>query len=457
MPELAEDRELITGDSSLMNPLQSILGALQDETFRADILGDPEQLQKQDFVPVLSTVREGIVAKNRFEEAQKARNTISSILRNAEGTGHALLAAMDFATPGIPLAGFAGTFGSMGFKSFDKLAPQLDEAVGRLLKGENPEQVRKDTGFFIAGDGFPRYEFSDATARVDMSKLPKNSAANVKIRDLIDHDILYNEYPDMEKIQVRMETNPKNAGSFQGRFDYQGNLIGGTIWIDPKAPKEQVTATLLHEMQHWIQAKEMIAEGSDPALFKAFREHLPEAERERESFAATVDFAKWLKQNPKRAKDNIEKLVSNFEQVNGVSLKRELAEHYYNGDVSVADLKGMLYQYDNELDFMRNLTDSGDGFNYFRTMGEVEARDVANRWLDLQKGVYTAQEAKDIPPVLNAKEVAVVSKDNPNHLAKKGDLRLLGPEEQIVIRRSAKSRANEETTLSDLQFGMKRK
>jgi len=116
MPENLEDQELITGDSSLMNPLQSILGALSDETFRSTVFGDPEQWQVQDLVPGLSTAREAVVAANRFKEAKEARSTIGAILRNTEGAGHALLAASDFATPGIPLVGLAGTFGSTLFK-----------------------------------------------------------------------------------------------------------------------------------------------------------------------------------------------------------------------------------------------------------------------------------------------------------------------------------------------------
>jgi len=116
MPENLDDQELITGDSSLMNPLQSILGALSDETFRSDVFGDPEQFQMQDFVPALSTAREAAVAGHRFKEAKEATNAISKILRNAEGTGHAGVAALDLITPLIPMAGIVKTL-SRGFEA----------------------------------------------------------------------------------------------------------------------------------------------------------------------------------------------------------------------------------------------------------------------------------------------------------------------------------------------------
>jgi len=449
MPENLDDQELITGDSSLMNPLQSILGALSDETFRSDVFGDPEQLQMQDFVPGLSTAREATVAANRFKEAKEARSTIGSILRNTEGAGHALLAASDFATPGIPLVGLAGTFGSTLFKSFEKVAPKLDNAIERLMKGEDANKVRQETGFFIAGDGLPRYEFSDRTAKVNFDRIPKNSAARVPIKDFIAHDILYDEYPDLEKVVVKQENNKKNSGSFQARFDHEGKLIGGTIWVDPNMSKDEITSTMLHEIQHWIQTKERIAEGSNVDLFKSFREQLPQAQIYKNTMEKTLDFARWFKKNPERAGEDLQTLMLSYSSMGkfpGVGLNHDAVKAFVNGDISLRDLTGVYNSVESDVNMMKSISKEKDGYNYYRTMGEVEARDVSRRWEEVNKGTYTEVEGKEFNPVLAHGD---------EYLLRNQKLHKIPQEDQLVIRMSDENRARNISSLDDIKFARK--
>jgi hypothetical protein len=322
------------------------------------------------------------------------------------------------------------------------------------MKGEDANKVRQETGFFIAGDGLPRYEFSDRTAKVNLDRIPKNSAARVDIKDLISHDILYDEYPDMANIQVKMETDPRNSGSFQARFDHEGKLIGGTIWVDPKSNEEQLTSTLLHEIQHWIQVKERIAEGSSTDLFEGFKSSLPHALETRRDFENALEFSNWLRKNPEKFKDNFQRVLNEYDSVSSAPMNLQVAKAFHNGDVSIKDINGFINTLNSDIDMTQNLIKTPSGFNYYRTMGEIEARDVSRRWRDIARGNLTESETFEYPPVLNMRaEHAVVDPDDPNKLTRSGALREIPKEDQLVIRRSDFSRKRGQTVASDVNYG----
>jgi len=194
---LLDDQELITGDSSLMNPLQSILGALSDETFRSDVFGDPEQFQKQDLVPLLGGARAISLGMDQLEEASNAQTVIGKILRNTEGTGNIALGASDFVLAPFPIVG--------AIKGIKKLP--------LLFHGSHPSNIPE-----ILGKGFQRGHSAEVnTAGTSLSEDPlvsyqgfgyKDPLAIIGADPLVDLSMVVNVRPSEYALHSNLTTDP---------------------------------------------------------------------------------------------------------------------------------------------------------------------------------------------------------------------------------------------------------
>lgn len=87
-----------------------------------------------------------------------------------------------------------------------------------------------------------------------IAHLLKMDANKAKISDILKHDSLFTEYPDLADLQV----HPYSTS--HGSFD--GEKIG--VNPDSNASNESYKSTLLHELQHAIQEKEGWARGGSP-------------------------------------------------------------------------------------------------------------------------------------------------------------------------------------------------
>lgn len=169
------------------------------------------------------------------------------------------------ASPGAAKNAFAG----------DSAVQSKDQALSRKLaeqfesEGLDSEKIRLATGWFKGKyDGKWRFEIPDKQARLTEAwdKLEEAPVFNLSGKDsslpldqLLDFPELYKRYPEARTIKVVKK---------KGLFDFFGGLQG---WADPKTNTIGLTpygenpfSTLLHEVQHWIQAKEGFAQGGSP-------------------------------------------------------------------------------------------------------------------------------------------------------------------------------------------------
>lgn len=135
-------------------------------------------------------------------------------------------------------------------------------------RNDSPEAVRKETGWHKGADGEWRFEISDKGATLAMDKLSwgesedlkQGSSTGVPLARLLDHPLLFDAYPGLNKIWVHIAPGKQGAS-----FDPGDNKI--VIGYD-RASNSVDLSLLLHELQHTLQAYEGFARGGNPEQFK---------------------------------------------------------------------------------------------------------------------------------------------------------------------------------------------
>jgi len=135
----------------------------------------------------------------------------------------------------------------------------LVEARDRLRRGDDPETIRKETGWFRGPDKKWRFEINDSDARY--LPVPNKTVGKVwtePLERVIDHPALFAAYPELRDMTVR--SSQGMGESTFGRLDRDNR----TISINADLGARQQFSTLLHEIQHGIQHVEGFATGGSP-------------------------------------------------------------------------------------------------------------------------------------------------------------------------------------------------
>ena len=199
----------------------------------------------------------------------------------------------------------------------------LDAAI-RLGRENFPDDIRKDTGWFIGADNRWRYEISDHEAifkpidglfeftdfndryvaladpdqlRVDAysGDMPDDPASQAErdalwleldlpinksnktfaLGDLISHDKLFAAYPDLRKITVSLNHSP-NCLQLSGALEqYQsGKKVIDILGNFTETSPDELMALVGHEIQHAIQSIENFARGGSVDSFEESAEYL---------------------------------------------------------------------------------------------------------------------------------------------------------------------------------------
>jgi len=150
--------------------------------------------------------------------------------------------------------------------------------AGKAAKGFSDALSAGKT--FKGVDGLERFEIADDMAKFNVpvkqwlgknadgewmapnfgeayTKLPNNADGPARLRDVLDHSGLYENYPELGDIGVGLT---REGTSQKGMFDPTKNIIGINETLSPLDAK----STLLHEIQHAIQEKEGFARGGNP-------------------------------------------------------------------------------------------------------------------------------------------------------------------------------------------------
>jgi len=129
---------------------------------------------------------------------------------------------------------------------------QLGVFAGKEAKGFKNE---KDT-HLGKYDGQERFEIDDSKAELSMSGAVELSKKGFsQLDNLITHDALFSNYPQLRNVIVKFDKNMKEHASFDGE---------STISLSNKfKSKDEMLSSTLHEIQHWVQNKEGFAGGGN--------------------------------------------------------------------------------------------------------------------------------------------------------------------------------------------------
>ncbi|MCK4871066.1 MAG: hypothetical protein KAS93_08155, partial [Gammaproteobacteria bacterium] len=256
-----------------------------------------------------------------------------------------------------------GKFSYAGIKSLTADLPLQEQAEQRVDAGEDPELVRQDTGWFMAKDRMWRYEIDDSQAKF----APVNSLKEVDgvyagtLGDLLDHQELYDAYPESRNVKVILNPGKSKSG---GRASFTTKPVP-TIEVY-EVSGDTITdgqeSSIIHEIQHNIQEIEGFAKGG--SILAELKRH--------QKAAKSVD-------------DQVERFDKMLEATQGtdeydtiMNAKLDFVEH--------AEQEGLT---DPEQILENAHRD------YQRILGEVEARDVAER-----KG-FTKEQRRAFPPYIS--------------------------------------------------------
>lgn len=354
----------------------------------------PEYASGQEVDEVYGIVKEEICA-----DAYAGINFFGAHAEKYRSEAQAVLQERKVTTPGSETAAATQrrtgpperySYGGVNANTADQKT--LARAQELQMQGEDDERVRKETGWHTGMEGKLRFEIDDSKMKyhrggdaafsrshpdyaeyqklVDkmltgsaeawkpedqerLQELDKTwgreygrlservESGNATLEDVIDHEELFQAYPQLRNVRVEFKELPGNT---QGYFSPSENKIA----LDSKL-RSAPEATIIHEIQHAIQKAEGFASGASPEYWQQHRDEAKEARIAdiREEIARLEEQLPWDLNRWTAEDDAIEAKIGELEDSiidiqNGVGLDR--------------------------YDLYRN------------TAGEIEARDAASRW-----------------------------------------------------------------------------
>lgn len=280
----------------------------------------------------------------------------------------------------------------------------LAKAESMLEQGADSETIRQDTGWFKSYDGKWRYEIDDSKAvwhikdaEPDKERLFNFGERIYKLGDLLDHEELYEAYPQLRDVTVWVNPYAPTSGYVVGRNTDSFVLRN---LDDSKTTKW----TIIHETQHLIQNIEGFARGSSKNEFT----QKEWGDKEYDAFEKRNEVAKKLYNVLRRNGVSISNDAIYEEQNYGYGYKvsDEIIESNYWTLRTLADgnkrTEALLDEYYEQVQILNATTPEGQ---YHLTAGEIEANDTMAR-MD-----YSAEKRKATRPNV----------DNPNVVFANGD------------------------------------
>lgn len=132
----------------------------------------------------------------------------------------------------------------------------LAAAVRMDRRGQRREDIWRETGWFKGETGRWRFEIDDSQAEIldsNFTRVPRStrSVSAGTVGDVLKHDVLFNQYPDLKDIGVKVIVNPAFKQTMGGHF----NHVNNEIYMEAQS-MDFAKQGLIHELQHAIQARE---------------------------------------------------------------------------------------------------------------------------------------------------------------------------------------------------------
>lgn len=292
--------------------------------------------------------------------------------------------------------------GSLGmFGNELALGADLDKRNAAKLildAGGTNADARAQTGWFKAADGDLKFEFSDAGSKFDVPLLRSMKKGDwTELQTLLTHPELYANYPHLRYAQVF----PDNVSGAFGSY-YPGenklSLVNDMALYSPKVYNPH--STTLHEVAHAIAdftgSKAKGANSKMPEATQAGNQAIANYTKQIDELKAklapdTKSYSDWLRDLPKPVWRN---LLKEQQQGNANAFKEAFQKETNTIDNSeierkIAELAAKKLE----------ATLQGTGYaGYIREAGEVEARNVQERFLGgLQAKAKAPWETQEFP------------------------------------------------------------
>lgn len=248
------------------------------------------------------------------------------------------------------------------------------------------ETIRQQTGWFRGMDGKWRFEIDDSQSRVRETDL-----VYTKLGDVLEHDELFEAYPDLQDIDVFFTIMGEGT---RAKYDPKGRSID--INSNLKGKPDEIRKAILHELQHDTQYREGFTKGATARYWEKkiqngmdsrkpedirkdqeIQQKLNRIQREDPEFYRDMVELDRMKPNvPRGAMDwnTLRKIEEDPQEWKDYdAYRRTMAQRY--GDRKVSDLSKLLFE---KKKAAKKPARTGLDL-YYDTAGEIEARDVASR------------------------------------------------------------------------------
>lgn len=268
----------------------------------------------------------------------------------------------------------------------------LDEAKQMEVDGYNESEIYQQTGWFRGADNMWRFEIDDSTMRYTPERMAQKMVDGaVHLEDVIDHPVLFAAYPRL--LDVSVTFTPMKPGA-EGVYRRAENRI-----YLADSNKNSPESTLVHEIQHAIQALEGFAYGASRSYWANIINNggKIDSKRLRDATAAVRKFER------NKANQPVIDARNRLEDAYDKSVR--------DGNAMYAQMQvdGMATKVDTYDDLLIEQSNAGVAYLnslpielYMNTAGEQEARDVAER------RTMTAEQRKAKMPQTGTKDTVFV-------------------------------------------------
>nr|DAL16307.1 MAG TPA_asm: Large polyvalent protein associated domain 38 [Caudoviricetes sp.] len=121
-----------------------------------------------------------------------------------------------------------------------------NQALQLKDRGVDNESIRQSTNWFQDKNGDWKFEFSDKDMTIKQGVQLKQDK-NYKLGNILEHDILFEVYPELKDYKVEINHDIKASGIFRkqdNKILLNSNIVNN---------KQKTEGTLIHEIQHAIQ------------------------------------------------------------------------------------------------------------------------------------------------------------------------------------------------------------
>lgn len=260
-------------------------------------------------------------------------------------------------------------------------------------RGGGDEQFRKDHADYAEYQDLLQKMFEGTISESEMQRMEqlddiwsgeyarlreRVESGNATLADVLQHDSLYEAYPELRDVKVRLESD---TGSKNGSYDPSTN----TITISEDKPRDSAkVGTMLHEIQHAIQQIEGWESGASPEYWAAreYENGDTASDRAQELYSRILNSLDKADQNKVIRYNELDR---EMEATFSADPESEAGKRYAKYEAEQDKLYEELYK--NEwfrrlLDLQRKMENPQSAYYemYLNTAGEIEARNVSERY-----------------------------------------------------------------------------